>query len=382
MNAMTNGVPKPSKNGRAWAEIDLDALSYNVAELRSQLPQGCDLMAVVKADAYGHGAEMISERLSSEGVRTYAVATVGEGVTLRMSGLEGEILVLGYTHPHEVECLSSFKLSQLIIDGAYAKALNDTGHKIKVHIAIDTGMHRLGIQSSDIEEIESVYARENLTVEGVATHFASSDSLDADAVEFTNAQMERFLTVVGSLKKKGYDVGKLHTQASYGIYNHPEMQCDFARAGISLYGVMSHDDATRIKPALRPVLSLRARIAQVRRIDAGETVSYSRTFATDKPIILATVSIGYADGIPRQMSGNGGVCIVHRRKVPIIGRICMDMLMVDVTGIENVSAGDVATLIGKDGGEEIRCEEVAAVSGTITNDILCRLGGRLPRIYI
>jgi serine/alanine racemase len=242
-------------------------------------------------------------------------------------------------------------------------------------------MHRLGIDVSSDAEIESVYSCKNLTVEGVATHLASSDSLDAGDVEFTKAQMRRFQAAINILKGKGYDVGRLHTQASYGVCNYPGIKCGYARVGISLYGVMSHDGDTKIKPALRPVMSLRALIAQVRWIGAGEGVSYGRTFTTGKPMKLATVCIGYADGVPRQMSGNGGVCIVRGRKAPIIGLICMDMLMVDVTGIDDVVAGDIATLIGKDGGEEIRCEDVAAASGTISNDIVSRIGGRLPKVY-
>jgi len=278
--------------------------------------------------------------------------------------------------------LSEFGLSQLVVDRAYANELNETGYALNVHIAVDTGLHRLGMETSNFDDIESVYACKNLTVQGVATHLASSDSLDSSDMEFTNTQIERFYTVVNALKSKGYDVGMLHVQASYGIYNYPEIVCDYARVGIALYGVMSQNGETKIKPALQPVLSLRARIAQVRWIGAGESVSYSRTYTTDKQMKLATVSIGYADGVPRQMSGNGGVCIVHGRKVPIVGRICMDLLMVDVTGIDNAAAGDVVTLIGKDSGEEIRCEDVAEASGTITNDILCRLGRRLPRVYL
>jgi serine/alanine racemase len=338
-------------------------------------------MPVVKADAYGHGAEMSAARLQREGIKAFAVATVEEGAYLRDSGLTGKILVLGYTHPGDAGFLNTLNMSQLVFDGAYAKALDGTGYKINVHIAIDTGMHRLGIDVSNEAEIESVYSYNNLTVEGVATHLASSDSLDAEDIKFTNTQMERFLTVINTLKSKGYDVGKLHTQASYGVYNYPDMQCDYARVGIALYGIMSYDGDTKIKPALRPVMSLRALIAQVKWIGAGEGVSYGRTFIADKPMKLATVCIGYADGIPRQMSGNGGVCIVRGHKVPVIGRICMDMLMVDVTGIDDVAAGDIATLIGKDRGEEIRCEDVAAASGTISNDIVSRIGGRLQRIY-
>jgi serine/alanine racemase len=378
---MADKCLKVNFDRRAWVEIDLNALAFNVADIRSKIPGTCELMAVVKADAYGHGVEKVAERLQQEGVKTFAVATVLEGIKLRECVPDGEILVLGYTQPKDAGFLVDHKLSQLVVDGAHAGLLDDTGHKLRVHIAIDTGMHRLGVEPSNFTEIESIFNLSNLTVEGIATHLASPDSLEANDVEFTNAQMEKFYSVVEALRCKGYDVGKLHAQSSYGIYNYPDIECDYVRPGIMLFGVQSQDDDTRVRTNLCPVLSLKATIAQVRWIGAGESVSYGRLYTADKPIKLATVGIGYADGIPRQMTGNGGKAIVNGRKVPIIGRICMDLLMLDVTEVDNVNAGDVATFIGKDGNEEIRCEEVAAAAGTITNDILCRLGTRLPKIY-
>jgi len=338
-------------------------------------------MAVVKSDAYGHGAEKIAARLRREGVGSYAVATVLEGVRLRESGLDGEILVLGYTRAEDAAFLNEYKLSQLVVDGAHAKLLNESGYKLQVHIAIDTGMHRLGVEPDNFDEILSIYACVNLTVAGVATHLASADSLNAGDVGFTDLQMSRFQAVTDALRDKGYDVGKRHAQSSYGVFNFPGANFDCARVGIALFGVMSDDSQTVVRPSLRPVLALRATVAQVRWIGAGESVSYGRIFTADKPIRLATVSIGYADGVPRHMSGNGGICIVNGRKVPIVGRICMDMLMLDVTGAEDVAAGDVVTLIGRDGDEAVYCEDIAAASGTITNEILCRLGNRLPRLY-
>jgi len=194
--------------------------------------------------------------------------------------------------------------------------------------------------------------------------------------------MEKFFNVVQKLKEKGYNVGKLHAQSSYGIYNYPEIMCDYVRPGIMMYGVKSLNEGTKVEPDLRPVLSLRAVIAQVRWIGAGESVSYGRLYTAERPVKIATVSIGYADGVPRQMTGNGGNCIVKGKKVPIIGRVCMDMIMLDVTDVENVEAGDIATLIGSDGDEMISCEDVAEASDTITNDLLSGLGGRLPRIYL
>ena len=373
---------KPLECGRAWVEIDLEALAYNVSDICSRLPDGCRLMAVVKADAYGHGAVRVAERLEREGVAAFAVATICEGIQLRKSGLKGDILVMGYTSPKDAGLLGEYRLTQLVVDADHAMALNGTGHKIRVHVAIDTGMRRLGADFKSSDEVEKTFRCDNLTVEGIATHLASSDSLDNGDIDFTKTQMARFFEVADKLGRKGYDVGVLHAQASYGIYNFPEIACDYVRAGIALYGVMSHDAQTSIRPALRPVLSLRAVVARVKKIGAGDSVSYGRTFTADKQMCIATVCIGYGDGVPRQMSGNGGMCIVNGHKVPIVGRICMDLLMVDVTDAGTVKAGDIVTLIGRDGDEEIRCEDFAAASDTITNDILCRLGSRLPRVYL
>jgi len=379
---MSDNSVVPSVVGRAWVEIDLDALGHNVAATRALLPDECSIMAIVKTDAYGHGIVRVAQRMQQEGVKAFAVATVLEGIKLRDNGLDGEILVLGYTPPGDAKFLESNDISQLIVDGAYAGALNETGHKLRVHIAIDTGLHRLGIESSKFSVIESVYACENLIVNGIATHFASSDGLKKGDFEYTDLQVHKFWTVIDALKSRGYDVGRLHAQASYGICNHPAIRCNYVRAGIMLYGMMSRREDTLIKPDLIPVLSLRAVIAQVRWINSGASVSYGRTFTTDRPTKIATVGLGYGDGLPRSISGKDAYAIVCGTKVPIIGRVCMDLLMLDVTDVGQVQAGDIATFIGKDGDEEILCEDLAEIADTITNEIVCRLSERLPRIYM
>ena len=377
-----SGIRGFGDDARAWAEIDLDALDHNATHLRAQLHKGCQLMAVVKANAYGHGSVKVAQRLSASGIDAFVVATVDEGVQLRESGLGGEILVVGYTHPSQAGILNEYRLAQLIVDGAYAAALDKSGYKLHVHIAVDTGMHRLGIRPDNTAEIESVFMCRNLIVDGISSDMAASDSLDADDVAYTQMQTDKFFRVVDAIKSIGHSTGKLHFQSSYGIYNYPGITCDYARIGIALYGVMSHDANMRIKPQLKPVLSLRARIAEIKSINKGDSVSYGRGFTASKQMKIATVCIGYADGVPRQLTGNGGVCIIDGKKVPIIGRICMDMLMVDVTEIDSIAQGSIATIIGKDGREIIRCEDVAKGCGTISNDILSRLGGRLPRIYV
>jgi len=373
---------KPLDRGRAWIEIDLDALEHNLADIRAKIPDSCEVMAVVKANAYGHGVKEIAEHLVNKGVKTFAVATITEAVQLKKHAPQADILVLGCTHPKDAKFLYNNKLTQLVQDGAYAKALEDTKYKLKIHIAIDTGMHRLGIEPKYFDEIKCIFNSKYLNVEGIATHLASPDTFEQSEINFTKKQLEIFTELINKLKAQGYNIGKQHTQSSYGIYNYPEIQNDYVRPGIMLYGVQSQKGETKIKTDLRPVLSLRAVIAQVRWIEAGESVSYSRTFTAAEKMKIATVTIGYADGIPRQASGNGANALVNGIKVPIIGRICMDMLILNVTNAADAEAGDIATFIGKDGNEEVRCEDLAEAAGTITNDVLAGLSDRLPRIIM
>lgn len=374
--------PQPSATGRAWIEISRGALCYNAAALQALLPPSCRLMAVVKADAYGHGAATVAGILEKTGVRTFAVATLGEGIALRRHGIKGDVLILGYTGPSDAGCLKRYRLIQTIVDGAYARALNDTGVSLDVHIKLDTGMHRLGVDSGDLAEIESIFACSRLRVKGMFTHLSEADSLSVEGMDHTLGQISRFIDTVNTLRARGYEVGSLHIQESYGILNYPELPCDFARAGIALYGVLCKNDETHLKPELQPVLSLKARIAEVKQIRKGDAVSYARSFVAAADMKIAAVTIGYADGIPRNPVYRDGYVLVSGRKAPIIGLICMDALMIDVTGIENVRPGDVVTLIGRDGGEIIRCEDVAESCGTITNELLSRLGPRLPRLIV
>jgi len=367
---------------RAWVEIDLEPLAHNVADIRSKLSKDCEIIAVVKANAYGHGVLQVAQRLAHEGIDFFAVACLSEAVELREVLPDAEILILGYTPQKYAKYLSENNLIQSVFDGGQAKALSGSGYNLRIHVAIDTGMRRYGFEYTKISEIENVFKYENLRVEGMATHFASADSIEQSDIEFSKVQISRFNSAVMTLKNMGYCVGKLHTQSSYAIYNHPDIVCDYARPGIMLYGVQSLHGKTKLETNLKPLLSVKAVISQVRWINEGESVSYGRLYTATKPIKLASVAIGYADGIPRQMTGNGGMCIVNGCKVPIIGRICMDTLMIDATDIKDIKSGDIATLIGKDGDEVIYCEEVAEASGTITNDILCRLGIRLPRVYV
>ncbi|GBF33696.1 alanine racemase [Desulfocucumis palustris] len=368
---------------RAWAEIHLANLGHNVKVLRNLLPHGCELMAVVKANAYGHGDVKIARYLNRIGVFSFAVATIEEGIRLRTYGIKGNILILGYTDPHRLPELVRYRLSQTVVDYKHAKQLNASEQPISVHIKIDTGMHRLGESCNNTAEIESIFQCRNLRVCGIYTHLYVADSTQEDDIAFTKEQLSDFYTLLEHLKQHRIKLPKMHIQSSYGILNYPELQCSYARIGIALYGVLSSpSNRTKIQPELRPVLSLKSRVVLIRQIVAGECVGYGRAFSASRNTRIAVLSIGYADGVPRSLSCGKGEVLIHGCRAPIIGRICMDQLMIDITDIHNVKRGDIATLLGEGGSEVITAEEVAAASETIANELLSRLGSRLERVYL
>lgn len=366
------------ETSRAWREVDLNALAHNARVLQGALAPGCRLMSVVKADAYGHGLIPVARRLEAEGVKAFAVACLEEGIALRQSGVQGKILILGYTSPGMAFQICRWKLVQTVADEDHGRALAAQGVPLSVHLALDTGMHRLGIPAEDHKALQHLYELPNLNIEGVFSHLCVSDSLEAKDVSFTCTQLERFYATVRWLKTHGLDTGAIHIQASYGIWNLPPQPCSWARAGIALYGVFSNDAHTERKLDLNPVLSLRARVASVRTLLPGEGAGYGLAFWADQMRRLAVVTIGYADGLPRSLSQQGGEVLLHGTRCPMVGRMCMDQMMVDVTDVPCVKPGDVATIIGTDGGEVIRAEDVAGQCGTITNELLSRLGQRLP----
>lgn len=366
---------------RAWREIDLDAVAHNARELQRSLGPGCRLMAVVKADAYGHGAAEVSRRLEREGVSAFAVACLSEGVQLRRSGVKGRILILGYTPPEQAGLAARWRLIPAAVDEEHAAALSAQGVPLPVHLALDTGMHRLGVPAGDHGAIRRIYALPNLDIRGTFSHLCVSDSPLPDDRAYTRCQLELFYDTLRWMKENGCPPGQAHIQASYGIWNLPHQPCAWARAGVALYGVGSDDTPTENKLDLRPVLSLRARVASVRTLQAGQGAGYSLAFRTERACRLASVTIGYADGIPRAWPGQGGQVLISGQWCSMVGRACMDQLLVDVTSIPGVRAGDVVTLIGRDGEERITAEEAALQCGTITNELLSRLGARLPMLF-
>lgn len=377
--------PKKAKQNadtdRAYIEIDLNNLEHNARVLQKAMPEKCKLMAVVKAQAYGHGAFEIAAHLNKMGVDAFAAATIDEAIQLRNYGIRGEILILGYTNISRASELKKYDLIQTLIDYEYAKALNKQGIAVKVHIKIDTGMHRLGIPAEDFSKVKKIFSMKNLKVCGIFTHLCCADKSDPEDVTFTWRQITRFYSHIDELKDSKIPVPKLHLQSSYGLLNYPELECDYVRVGIALYGVLSSpNEDTVLKPDLRPVLSLKAKVILIRSLSKGESIGYGRSFTADRNSRIAILPIGYADGVPRNLSNQKGGVMIRGQYAPIVGRVCMDQLAVDVTDIKEIAPGDTATLISCEGASKLSAPEVAYHSGTISNELLSRMGARLPVI--
>ncbi len=358
---------------RAWAEIDLAALENNVRVLRSMLPEHTRLMPAVKANAYGHDAVLISRELNSMGIDSFCVACAEEGAQLRRGGVRGEILILGYTAPEEFYFLKQYKLSQTVIDHKYAKLLCSSG-KFRVHIGIDTGMHRLGIPWDNFDEIAELFLSGNLPIDGIFTHLAADDTAYGKDREFTGIQAARFRQVIDGLNSLGF-YPKTHLQSSLGVLNYSELAADYARTGLALYGCVDGE----IGNALLPVLSLKARISSVRTVLRGESIGYGTGFVANRDMKIAALSIGYADGLPRALSDGIGTVLINGRCASIAGKVCMDQTIVDVSGVD-VSQGDTAVIIGSSDDEKITACEIARLCGTIPNEILVGIGERVKRM--
>ena len=339
------------------------------------------LMPAVKADAYGHSAVLVARELQDMGIGAFCVACAEEGAELRRNGITGDILILGYTHPEAFYLLKKYRLIQTVVDYRYGKLLNGYGKKIRVHVGIDTGMHRLGERSEKIKEIGRIFRLENLQVEGIFTHLSADETKDPAERAFTKRQGEAFYGVLEKLEKQGVSGLRTHLLASCGLLNYPELGGDYVRVGIALYGLLSDEEAGESCPMkLYPVLSLKARIAAVKDLYRGESAGYGLDYIAGEDKKIAVLAIGYADGLPRCLSEGRGRVLIHGQSAPVIGRICMDQTIVDVTGIPGVRAGESAVVIGRSGGEEITAYEIAKEAGTITNEVLSRLGRRLVRV--
>ena len=364
---------------RSWIELNIENLKHNVRILREAIPPACELMAVVKADAYGHGACATAAVLNQMEITAFAVATVEEGIQLRKHGIRGEILILGYTDVKRVQDLQKYDLTQTLLDFAYAQALNSRNAAVKTHIKIDTGMHRLGISSEEISAVRKVFEMKNLKICGIYTHLCCADSRLPEDIAFTRRQIDSFYRLTDALKNSGIQLPKLHIQSSYGFLNYPDLVCDYVRVGIALYGVSSvPDNEAVLQPALRPVLALKSRVVLIRFIGKGDSVGYGRTFVAGRDSRIAVIPVGYGDGFPGSLSGKNVSVLINRKSVPVVGRICMDQLTVDITDAENVKVGDIVTLIGTEAEQNVAAPVVAQRADSISNELLCRLGTRLP----
>ena len=373
-------APPTSCRSATIATIDLSALAHNLTEVRRSISPSCQVLAVVKADAYGHGAVAICRALSVQGVMRFGVATLEEGIALREAGISSPVLVMGATLPSAWNDAAAYGLTPVVYDADQAARLAECfAHQpgpYPVHLKIETGMGRLGLLPEQVLPLlESKPFNGIFKVEGLMTHLAEADDEDP---AFTSLQLERFRSVVSQIEAAGLHVPLVHAANSAAILRHPASHFTAVRPGIMLYGyhtLTSQNDG----PSLKPVLSLTTKIAQLRMMGRGESVSYNRTHVASGPSRVAVLPVGYADGYNRLLS-NRGVVLVRGRRAPVVGRVCMDMTMVDVTEIPAVRTGDDVTLIGCQGKERITAAELAASLGTIPYEVLCAIGPRVPRI--
>ncbi len=370
----------------AWVEIDLDALSLNLDTIKKTL-NGATPIAVVKADGYGHGAIQIAKHLQSIGVNNFAVSCIREAIELRQNGINGFVLILGYTDPDEIELVSDNAISQAVYSYEYAKLLSDKlvslNKSVNIHIKLNTGMNRLGFNCTNgtpIDELIKAISLPRLNFEGLFTHFAACDRDGDPFGEFTNAQFERFNNAKYALEQKGFIPSFCHTCNSAGTLLEKDKHLSMVRTGIILYG-LTPDSNLKLPCTLAPVLSLKATVSSINKIGKGQGVSYGLTFKTDKDILAATVTIGYADGYPRFLSNRGEVLIGGKR-CKILGRVCMDQIVVDISDADNTKIGDEVVLIGKSGSETISADEIAQLGNTINYEIVCGISRRVPRYYI
>ena len=375
---------------RTWAEISLNAIEHNYNVIRNKVADDTKVCCVIKADGYGHGAVELSQIYEKLGADFFAVSNIDEGIEIRKSGSKLPIVILGYTPGSEAENLAEYDISQAVFSLEYAKELSEKCVEedciCKMHIKVDSGMSRIGFMCQEfprdeysIEEICEACCLPNLEVEGLFTHFCVSDE-DAEGREFTNKQYENFIHVRDSLKKRGVDISVVHCSNSGAIEDYPETCCDMVRAGIILYGLApSSKLADRLD--LVPAMTLKTVVAFVKEVQKGATISYGRTFTADRKMKIATVPIGYADGFIRQ-NAKDGYMMVNGKKAKIVGRICMDQTMLDVTDIEDVKTGDEVVVFGTGENGEPTADSLAENTGTINYETVCLVGKRVPRIYI
>ncbi|HIY18327.1 MAG TPA: alanine racemase [Candidatus Blautia avistercoris] len=370
-------------NQRCYADIDLRAIGHNIDQVKGKIPEGVKVMAVIKADAYGHGAVQVGKYLENQ-VDYFGVATIEEAVELRKSGLQLPILILGYTLKEQYKNVVSYGITQTIYSYQAACALNEEAQKQQkkavVHIALDTGMTRIGFQTEEesIGEIQKIKELPWLEVEGIFSHFSCADEKDKT---YANMQMEKYDSFLDRLEEAGVEIPIKHLCNSAGIMEFDHHRYQMVRSGIITYGLYPSEEVDKTALDLQPALTWKSHVAHVKTVKAGLGVSYGATFITRENMKIATVLVGYADGYPRSLS-NKGRMLIHGKSVPIIGRVCMDQVMIDVTDVENVQVEDEVTLVGRDGDEVIPVEELAAMSYSFNYEFVCDINKRVIRNYL
>lgn len=370
---------------RVWATVNLDAIKANCNQMKANIDEHTKMICVIKTDGYGHGAVPIAKELEPiDYVFGFATATVEEALILRKASIIKPLLVLGYTFPYCYEDLIQKGIRPAVFRLDMAKELSETAVRLnqtcKIHIKVDTGMSRIGIKPDDtgLEFVKEVLSYSNIEVEGIFTHFARADEIDKKAVK---EQIHKFKDFTKRLEEElHYTVPVKHCSNSAGIIELKDANMDVVRAGITIYGMWPSDEIVKTIVPLEPALSLKSHIVFVKELEAGSAISYGGTFITTKTTRVATIPIGYGDGYPRGLS-NKGYVIIRGEKALILGRVCMDQFMVDVTKIPNATEGDEVTLIGKDGLQMITMEELGDISGRFNYELACDLGKRIPRVY-
>ena len=373
------------KNNRVKAVISLDAVEQNFREMRKNIAEDTKMIAVVKADAYGHGAVPIAHLIEDHDyIWGFAAATAEEAVHLRQAGITKPILILGIVFDEYFPELVQYDIRPAVCEYDEAKKLSEEAvlqnKTVHIHIALDTGMTRIGYADipESVEEIKKIAELPNLEIEGMFTHFARADEYDRSPAM---VQLERYQDFSKRVEEAGVDIPLHHCSNSAGIIRVPEANLSIVRAGITIYGIYPSSEVERDIVKLAPVMELKSHITYVKDVPAGAAISYGGTYVADKKRRVATIPVGYADGYPRQLSNKGWV-LIHGKKAPILGRVCMDQFMADVTEIDNVKKGDEVTLLGRDGDEFISIEEMGDLCGRFSYEFACDISPRVPRVYI
>ncbi len=370
----------------AWAEINLSNLDYNIRNIRAKVGEDKELIGVIKADAYGHGSVMCAEVLRQNGVKTFAIATLQEAITLREAGAKEEIIMLGLTPDMYADTIVKYDITPVVCSAVNAKAISDAAEKagktVSGLIAVDTGMGRIGYLADDIEnavfDIKKMTALPSFKIKGLFSHMSTADAYDKT---YSHQQEEKFNRFYNALVQAGIDVPMKTLANSASIMELPTIHFDAVRPGIILYGCYPSDEVDKKQLALKPVMSVKANIVHLKDVPENFSVGYGRKYISDKPARIATIALGYADGYPRPYSPQAKV-IVNGVICPIAGNICMDQCMIDVSNVPNVKVGDEVIVMGTDGINTILADDIANATGTINYEICCAFGQRLPKVYV